>query len=173
MIQSFEEKYPKLAEPTYVHDAAVLIGDVTLGAYANVWPGAVLRGDDSAITVGSYTSVQDNAVLHTHHAEELHVGSRVTVGHGAILHACTVEDEALIGMGSIVLNGAVVGKGAIIAAGAVVSPGSRVEPGMLYAGCPAMPVRPVTPEEAARQHSEPEAYWQKAQRHAISQSMDL
>lgn len=173
MLQSFEEKYPKLGEPTYVHDTAVIIGEVSLADHVSVWPGAVLRGDLERITVGSYTNVQDNAVLHTDHAQVLRIGARVTIGHGAILHACTVEDEALIGMGSIILNGAVIGKGAIIAAGALVPPGTVVEPGMLYIGSPAKPHRPVTPEEAAHNHSEPEAYWRQAQVLAISQTNDL
>lgn len=173
MLQPFEEKHPKLGEPVYVHDTAVVIGGVRLADHVSVWPGAVVRGDAADISVGSYSNVQDNVVLHTEVGKPLQIGQRVTVGHGAILHACTVEDEVLIGMGSIVLTGAVIGKGAIIAAGALVTSGTVVAPGTLYIGSPAKPVRPVTPEEAAHNHSEPEAYWQKAQRFALSQVNDL
>lgn len=173
MLQQFEEKYPKLGEPVFVHDAAVVIGDVRLADHVSVWPGAVVRGDAAGITVGSYSNVQDNAVLHTDHSQSLQIGQRVTVGHGAILHACTVEDEALIGMGSIILNGAVIGRGAIIAAGALVPSGTKVDAGTVYIGSPATLRRPVTPEEAAHNHSEPEVYWQRAQRFMLSQVNDL
>lgn len=172
MLQPFDGKYPKLGD-SYVHESAVIIGDVQLGDYVSVWPGAVLRGDLLSITVGDYTNVQDNAVLHTDYDQEVRIGQRVTIGHGAILHACAIGDEALIGMGSIILNGAVIGKGAIIAAGALVPQGAVVEPGMVYIGSPAKAVRPVTPEEAAHNHDEPEAYWRKAQMFALSQTNDL
>lgn len=172
MLQSFEEKYPKLGD-SYAHEAAVIIGNVQLADQVSVWPGAVLRGDMGSITVGSYTNVQDNAVLHTDYNRDLRIGQRVTIGHGAILHGCTVEDEVLIGMGSILMNGAVVGKGSVIAAGSLVPQGAVLDPGMLYMGSPVKAVRPVTPEEAAYNHDEPEAYWRKAQVFALSQTNDL
>lgn len=163
MKQSYAGKSPKVQSPSYIHETAVLIGEVQVADHVSLWPGAVLRGDEAAITLGAYSNVQDNGVLHTDHGQALVVGSHVTIGHGAILHACTVEDEALIGMGAVVLNGAVVGKGAVIAAGAVVSPGVQVAPGMLYVGVPAKPVRALSEAELAKNRADPEAYWGRAE----------
>lgn len=149
--------------PVMVHPMATVIGDVTLGPRVSIWPGAVLRGDEHGIVIGEYSNIQDNCVVHVVADQGVWIGSHVTVGHGAILHACTVEDEALIGMGAIVLDGAVVGKGAILGAGALVPPGMRIEPGMLYVGVPAKQVRPVKPEEAAQNITAPEEYWHLAE----------
>src|SRR3954451_21574948 len=128
---------PTIGSDVWLAPTAVLIGDVRVGDRANVWFGAVLRGDLSHIEVGEEASIQDNAVLHC--AEDLPtvVGRRVTVGHGALLEGCVVEDGALVGMGAIVLQEARVGEGAMLAAGAVLSERQSVAPGMLAAGVPA------------------------------------
>lgn len=128
---------PTIGEDVFLAPTAVLVGDVRVAARASIWFGAVLRGDSSWIEIGTESSVQDNAVIHC--AEELPtlVGARVTVGHGALLEGCVVEDGALIGMGAIVLQHARVGTGALVAAGSVVSERAEVPGGVLAAGVPA------------------------------------
>ncbi len=127
-----------------------MIGDVTLGDDVSVWPGAVLRGDRDAIRVGAETNIQDGAVLHCDPGLPLAIGARVTVGHRAVLHGCTVRDGALIGIGAIVLNGAVVGEGALIAAGAVVGEGMEIPPHSLVVGVPARVHKPLNEAQRAR-----------------------
>ena len=126
-----------------------MIGDVTLGEHASVWYNAVLRGDINRIVVGHHTNIQDNAVLHL--ADELPcvVGNFVTVGHSAIVHACTVGDECLIGMGATVLDGAVIGEQSIVGANALVKQGMVVPPGTMVMGCPAKVVRALSAAERA------------------------
>jgi carbonic anhydrase/acetyltransferase-like protein (isoleucine patch superfamily) len=148
--------YPHLGAGAFVHPRAMLIGDVELGADVSVWPNAVLRGDVNFIRVGAGTNIQDNSVLHVSHrtpadpeGAALIVGSRVTIGHGVILHGCVVNDECLIGMGSIILDKAVVEKHVLIGAGSLVPEGKRLASGYLYLGRPARQVRPLTPEEMA------------------------
>jgi carbonic anhydrase/acetyltransferase-like protein (isoleucine patch superfamily) len=128
---------PALDESAFVADTAVLAGDVRLGRGASVWFGCVLRSEVEAITIGEETNVQDLTVVHTDPGSPVVLGNRVTVGHHVVLHGCTVEDDALIGMGAVVLNGAVVGRGAVVAAGAVVTQGTVVPPMSLVAGVPA------------------------------------
>jgi carbonic anhydrase/acetyltransferase-like protein (isoleucine patch superfamily) len=141
---------PTLGEKVFIAPGAIVIGDVAIGARASVWFGCVVRGDDNYIRIGDDTNIQDGTIIHI--SKDMHptvVGSRVTVGHGAILHGCTVEDDAMIGIGATVLDGAVVCRGAVVAAGAVVSPGKRVGPGEMWAGVPAKLQRAVKPEETA------------------------
>jgi carbonic anhydrase/acetyltransferase-like protein (isoleucine patch superfamily) len=128
---------PSIGEGVYLAPTAVLIGDVRIGDRANIWFGAVLRGDNSHIEIGEECSIQDNAVIHCAHELPTIVGARVTVGHGALLEGCVIDDEALIGMGAIVLQHAHVGSGAMVAAGAVVSERGEVRPNVLSAGVPA------------------------------------
>lgn len=127
----------------FIHPDAVVLGDVTLGDRASVWPTAVLRGDSDRIVVGSETSVQDGAVLHADDGVPCTIGDRVTIGHRAIVHGATVEDDCLIGMGAIVLNHAVIGRGSLIGAGALVPEGMRVPPGSVVLGVPGKVVRSV------------------------------
>lgn len=144
------DRRPTMHATSWVHPAATVIGDVTLGADVSVWPGAVLRGDRDAIMIGEATNVQDGAVLHCDPGLPLRIGARVSIGHRAVVHGCTIEDGALIGIGAIVLNGAVVGAGALIAAGAVVTEGQVIPPDVLVAGVPARVVKPLTDEQRTR-----------------------
>lgn len=149
MNKSYGGVAPTLAPTARVAETAVLVGQVTLEEEANVWYGAVLRGDESAVTVGEGTNVQDNAVLHCDLGYPLVVGRDVTVGHAAVLHGCTVGDRCLIGMGAILLNGCVIGEECIVGAGALVTQHREIPPGSLVMGSPAKVVRPLTPEERA------------------------
>jgi carbonic anhydrase/acetyltransferase-like protein (isoleucine patch superfamily) len=115
-----------------------------LGEHVSIWFSAVLRGDDEPITIGNNCNVQDGAVLHVSEGFPCVVGNNVTIGHRAIVHGCTVEDGALIGMGAVVLDGAIIGAGAMVAAGAVISPGMNVPPGMLVVGVPARVFGPLS-----------------------------
>ncbi len=133
-----------MIDPTaYLAPGAVVIGDVTLNAEASVWYNAVLRGDMAPIVVGSQTNIQDLTMIHVDEGVPCTIGSRVGVGHRAILHGCTIEDGCLVGMGSILLNGVRIGTGSVIGAGAVVTEGMDVPPGSLVLGVPARVVRPV------------------------------
>ncbi|MHB8448284.1 MAG: gamma carbonic anhydrase family protein [Rudaea sp.] len=147
-IRPYRNQLPRLGARVYVDPAAVLIGDVELGDDASLWPCTVVRGDVNFIRIGARTNVQDGAVLHVTHdglytpgGFPLTIGADVTVGHGAILHACTIEDACLIGMHATVLDGAVVRKHAMVGAGAVVTPGKIVGEGELWLGNPARCVR--------------------------------
>ncbi|MGI6511425.1 MAG: gamma carbonic anhydrase family protein [Catenisphaera adipataccumulans] len=127
-----------------VKSGAVLVGDVELADDASIWYNAVLRGDSEKITVGAQSNIQENCVIHVDAGFPATIGRRVTVGHGAILHGCTIQDEVLIGMGAIVMNGAVVESHSIVAAGAVVTEGMHVPAGSIVAGCPAKVIKPVS-----------------------------
>lgn len=140
---------PKLGVGVYLARTAVVVGDVTLGDRSSVWFGAVLRGDINRISVGEGSNVQDNAVLHLADDYPCLVGDYVTIGHSAVIHACTIEDECLIGMGATVLDGAVVGARSIIGANALVTQRTRIPPGSLVVGSPAVVKRALTPEERA------------------------
>lgn len=147
MIRPLGRIRPVVSPTAFVHPSAEVIGRVTLGAGASVWPGAVLRGDIEKISIGAGSNVQDNAVVHTDRGVPAVVGRNVTVGHGAILHSCRIADGALIGMGAVVLGNAVVGRGALVGAGSVVPPGARIPPGHLALGTPARSVRPLRRRE--------------------------
>lgn len=140
-------KAPKLGDGVWIAPSADVIGQVVLGDRATVLFGAVLRGDNSPITIGAETNVQDGAVLHSDEGAPLAVGARVTIGHRAVLHGCTIGDEVLIGMGSTILNRAVIGRGSLVGAGALVTEGKVFPPGSLILGSPAKAVRTLTEEE--------------------------
>lgn len=140
-------KNPTISSSAFVADNATVRGDVTLGERSSVFFGAVLRGDRAPITIGSGTNIQDNCVVHVDYDYPVVVGQNVTVGHGAILHGCTVGDNTLIGMGAIVLNGAVIGENSIVGAGALVTKNTVVPPGSLILGSPAKVKRALTEEE--------------------------
>lgn len=148
-LDRFLRKQPKLGKHVYIASTGVVVGDVTLGAHSSVWYNAVLRGDINRIVVGHHTNVQDNAVLHLADDYPCILGNWVTVGHSAIVHACKVGDETLIGMGAVILDGAVIGKQSLIGAKALVTQGTRILPGSLVLGAPAKVVRKLTPKERA------------------------
>ena len=141
MIFKFEGKQPKIDEKAYAFTASTVIGMVEMKEYSSVWPNVTVRGDVNRIEIGRYTNVQDNSVLHVADKYACIVGDFVTVGHSALLHACTVEDHCLIGMHATVLDGAVIGRGSIVAAGAVVTKGTIVPPFSLVAGIPAKVIK--------------------------------
>ena len=138
---------PKIGKGVYVSPTAVVQGRVTLGDQSSIWHGCVLRGDINQIRVGRYSNIQDQSVLHVEHDRPCLVGDYVVVGHAVILHACTVQDGSLVGMGSIVLDGAVIGPGTLLGAGSLVPQGEKLKPGSLYFGRPAKFIRKLTPRE--------------------------
>src|SRR5882757_2349164 len=148
-LDTFLRKKPKLGKKVFIARTATVIGDVTLGAHASVWYGAVLRGDINRIVVGHHSNIQDNAVLHLADDFPCLLGNWVTVGHGAIVHACTVGDETLVGMGAVILDGAVIGKQSLIGARALVTQGMKIPAGSLVLGAPAKVVRKLSKEERA------------------------
>lgn len=138
---------PKIDKSAVIARGAAVLGDVTMERDSSVWYNAVVRGDINSIYIGEGSNIQDNAVLHVDRDFPLTIGRQVTVGHGAVLHGCTVEDQALVGMGAIILNGAVVGKGSVVAAGALVPQNMVIPEGSLAMGSPAKIRREVAPEE--------------------------
>jgi carbonic anhydrase/acetyltransferase-like protein (isoleucine patch superfamily) len=157
---------PRLGEGAWVAPSADLIGDVRLGRRASVWFGAVIRADNTPIILGDETNFQDGAIGHSDPGAPLTLGARVTVGHQAILHGCTVEDEALIGMGARILNGAVIGSQCIVGAGALVTEGKIFEPRSLIVGSPARTVRSLTDEQVVLLRLSAAHYAEKAVRYA-------
>ena len=142
-------KQPTLGQGAYIAKGAVVIGDVHMGRESSIWYNAVARGDINQITIGDYSNVQDNAVLHVADDFGCHIGDWVTVGHTAIIHACTIGNESLIGMGATVLDGAVIGEQCIIGANALVTGGSKIPSGSMVVGSPAKVKRALSDEERA------------------------
>ena len=141
---------PTTNPTAYIHPAAHVIADVTLGAHVSVWPTAVLRGDTAPITVGEDSNIQDGSVVHVDHGVPCTIGARVAIGHRAIVHGATVHDDVLVGMGAILLNRVVVGSGSIIGAGAVCREGMVIPPNSLVVGVPAKVIRETTDAERVR-----------------------
>ncbi|MBC8412065.1 gamma carbonic anhydrase family protein [bacterium] len=151
--------YPDLHETVFLADGARVIGDVFIGAHSSVWFNTVIRGDVCPIRIGEKTSVQDNSTLHvTHDTGPLTIGSNVTIGHGAVLHACTVKDYVLVGMGAVLLDNCVIEPYSVVAAGSLVRSGFTVPSGMLVAGVPAKIMRPITDTERLTIEESPENY---------------
>jgi carbonic anhydrase/acetyltransferase-like protein (isoleucine patch superfamily) len=150
LIVPFGGSTPHVPESAWVAPNATLAGRVSLGERASVFYGAVLRGDMDSITIGDETNLQDNVTVHTDTGVPTVIGARVSAGHAAVLHGCTVEDDCLIGMSATLLNGVVVGTGSLIAAGSVVLEGTIIPPRSLVAGVPAKVRRPTTDEEFAK-----------------------
>jgi carbonic anhydrase/acetyltransferase-like protein (isoleucine patch superfamily) len=148
-LEKFLRRQPKLGKNVFIAKTATVIGDVTLGAHSSVWYGAVLRGDINRIIVGHHSNVQDNAVLHLADDFPCVLGNWVTVGHSAVVHACQIGDECLVGMGAVILDGAVIGKQSIIGAKALVTQGTKIPPGSMVLGAPAKVVRQLTKAERA------------------------
>ncbi len=152
LIKEVRGHTPTIGEGTFLAETAVIIGDVTIGKDCSIWFNTVLRGDVNTITIGDRTNIQDGAVIHTlydgsKNPSQTHIGSDVSVGHNAIIHGATIEDNCLIGMGATILDNAVVASGCIIAANALVLSNAKLEPNSVYAGVPAKRVKDVTPEQ--------------------------
>jgi carbonic anhydrase/acetyltransferase-like protein (isoleucine patch superfamily) len=150
LIRSYRRRMPQVAASAYVDPAAVVIGDVAIGEDSSVWPCVVIRGDVHYIRIGARTNVQDGSVLHVMRDEyPLILGDNVTIGHGVVLHGCTVESRCLIGMGCVILNGAKIGTGSIVAAGALVPERTQVPPNSLFMGHPGKFRRHLSAEDQA------------------------
>ena len=149
LIVSLGDHIPALGPGTFVHEAACVIGRVRLGRDVSIWPNATIRGDTDSITVGDATNVQDGAVLHADAGAPCTIGRRVTIGHLACVHGCTVEDEVLVGIGAIILNNSRIGAGSIVGAGTVLPEGTIVPPGSLVLGTPGRIVRETTEVQRA------------------------
>ena len=149
-IEKYEDFAPIIHASAFIAASADIIGQVEIHEEASVWYNATLRGDINKIVIGPRSNVQDNAVIHLSDDFGCSIGELVTIGHSAILHACTVKDEALVGMGAIVLDGAVIGERSIIGAGALVTGGTIVPPGALFLGSPGKVVKILTTEEQAK-----------------------
>lgn len=155
-LKAYQGIVPTLGERVFVEESAVLYGDITLGDNSSIWPLVAARGDVNHIRIGARTNIQDGTVLHVTRKSEsrpdglpLLIGDDVTVGHKAMLHACTIGNRVLVGMGAIILDGAVVEDDVIIGAGTLVPPGKRLEAGFLYVGSPVRQARPLTEAEKA------------------------
>lgn len=150
LIKEVRGHTPTLPESCYLAENATIIGDVVLGEQCSIWFQTILRGDVNSIRIGDQTNIQDGTMVHcTFQGASTTIGSRVSIGHKAIIHGCTLQDEVLIGMGAIVMDHTVVESGAIVAAGAVVPESTIVKGGYVYAGVPAKPIKPIS--EAQRE----------------------
>ncbi len=150
-ILPFNNIFPKLDEEVFIAPSAWVIGDVVIGKRSSVWFNTIVRGDEHYIRIGRETNVQDHAMLHGTPVEfPLEIGDRVTIGHGAIVHGCVIEDECMIGMGAIVMDGARIGRGSLIAAGSLVIQGQVVPPGSLVMGSPAKVIKSLSEDEQKR-----------------------
>ena len=153
-IRDYQGRQPQIHPSAYIDDMALVVGEVEIGADSSIWPMCVVRGDVNSIHIGSSTNIQDGSVLHVSHRSEhnpqghaLVVGDRVTVGHKVILHGCSIGNESLIGMGSIVMDGVVVEERVLLGAGSLVPPGKTLESGYLYLGNPVRQVRSLNEQE--------------------------
>lgn len=151
MIKEFEGKIPEIHERAFVAEGAIVVGSVLMEEYSSIWHNVVLRGDVNFIKLGKYSNIQDNSVVHGADEHSTTIGDFVTVGHGAIIHGCKIEDHCLIGMGCIVMNGAVVGRGSIIAAGAIVLENQVIPPFSMVVGVPGKVIKTL-PENTDKIH---------------------
>src|SRR5437762_13074528 len=157
-LETFLLKKPELGRGAYIAQGAIVVGDVTIGDYSSVWYNAVLRGDINRIVVGHHTNIQDNAVLHLADEYPCIVGNYVTIGHCAIVHACTVGDEVLIGMGATILDGAMIGDRSLIGANSLITQRTQIPPGSLVLGAPARVVRALNAAEQRELRTSAEKY---------------
>lgn len=147
IIKPVQGKSPQIPEDCYVAENATIVGEVTMGSQCSIWFNAVIRGDVHYIKMGDKVNVQDGAVIHaTYQKSPTNIGNNVSIGHNAIVHGCTIQDNVLVGMGSIIMDDCVVESNSIIAAGAVVTKNTRVEAGSIYAGVPAKKVKDISKE---------------------------
>jgi len=147
MIKNFKDKRPSISDQAYIADSADIIGDVEIGDFSSIWFNAVLRGDTGSIRIGSRTSIQDNVVIHADSPMNVQIGNDVTIGHGAVVHGCTIDDNVIIGMNSTILNGAHIGKNSIVGANALVPEGKRFPDNSIILGVPAKVKREATDQD--------------------------
>jgi carbonic anhydrase/acetyltransferase-like protein (isoleucine patch superfamily) len=174
-VKKYGDYFPQVDERAWISEDAWVAGRVFLASHSSVWPKAVIRGDVGDIVIGQYTNIQDGAVLHATHASEMTgagskcvVGDFVTVGHNAVLHGCTIENECLVGMGSIILDGALIKKHVLIGANSLVPSGKVLESGYLYVGSPVKQTRPLTDKEKSFFKYSAEHYYNLAKEHEQS-----
>ncbi len=167
-IYRFERHMPDVAPDAYVADNATVLGRVRLGAKASVWFGASVRGDNDDIAIGAGSNVQDGAVLHVDPGFPMKIGERVSIGHQAMLHGCTIGDGALIGIQAIVLNGAVIGEQSLVGAGALVTEGKQFPPRSLILGAPAKVMRELTEQDLRMLKAAADSYIERSARYRAS-----
>ena len=179
-VRAFNNTQPNIDKSSYIDDSAVIIGDVTIAENVSIWPTVVIRGDVSSIHIGANTNIQDGSVLHVSHAEHygakeapLHIGQNVTVGHRAVVHACTVGNFCLIGIGAIILDNAVLEDYVLLGAGSLVPTGKVLKSGFLYLGTPARKVRELSAEERTFLESSAQHYVQLKNDYLTDESCDL
>ena len=164
-VRGFAGHRPSIAPDCFVGEGAVLIGQVILEPGSSVWFNAVLRGDSEPIRLGPGSNVQDNCTLHVDPGLPCTIGSGVTIGHNAVVHACTLEDNVLIGMHATILSGAVIGRDTVVGAGALVAEGVQIPPGSLVLGIPGRVVRPLRPDEIAKIAESAKGYQARARKY--------
>ncbi len=162
-------KKPVISDTCFVAPDADIYGNVEIGAKSSVWFHAVIRSEVSPVQIGAETSVQDNCTIHTDPSHEVHIGNRVTIGHGAIVHGCTIGDETLIGMGSIILNGAKIGRHCIVGAGALVTEYKEIPDNSVVVGSPAKVLRQVTEADVKHILENAEAYMKDGQLYRLGE----
>jgi carbonic anhydrase/acetyltransferase-like protein (isoleucine patch superfamily) len=167
MIREYQGYQPDIHESCYISESADVIGRVKIKKNANIWYGTVIRGDGNEIEIGENTNIQDNCTVHINHNMPTKIGDYVTVGHGAIVHACTIGNYVLVGMGAIVLDGSVIGDNVIIGAGSLIPPGKNIPNNSLVMGSPAKVVRELTDEENASLKTSAENYVLLANSHHV------
>ncbi len=165
MLKEFQGMKPEIEEQVFIASGAKVIGNVTLKEGANVWFNSVLRGDLAPVEIGEKTNIQDGTVGHVDYEQPLIVGNYVTVGHGAILHGCTIKDGTLIGMGATIMNGAVIGEGSIVAAGTLIPENKEIPPGSVIMGVPGKVVRELSQKEQEEIKTWAEDYHHKAMKY--------
>lgn len=164
---NYLDKSPKITSSAYIADGVKIIGDVSIGAFSSIWFNSVIRGDVARVEIGSYTNIQDGSVIHTSRDDgPTIIGDKVTIGHKAMIHACTIHSEAFIGMSAVILDKAIIEKHGFVAAGAVISPGKIVKSGELWAGVPAKPIRKLSKEEITEILTSSDHYVKLAQNYA-------
>lgn len=169
MLHPYKNSIPAIHETCFIAPGAAVIGEVAIGKNSSVWFNTVLRGDMAPIIIGENTNIQDSCVLHCVHNRKVEIGDTVTVGHGAILHSCTIGDNCLVGMGAIILDGVEIGKNCIVGAGSLITPNTIVPEGSLVLGSPAKVKRPLTQEEMENIQRNAEAYIKLVQDYTDSQ----
>lgn len=165
MIKEFKGIRPQIQENCFIAENATLIGDVQIEDQSSVWYGAVVRGDVAPIRIGKQTNIQDNSILHSDKGLTMIIGDHVTIGHGCIIHGTTIKGNAIIGMGSILLNGSVIGKNTLIGAGSLVTEGKKIPEGELWMGRPAKFIRKLTMEEIEKLENSAQHYFDYAMEH--------